>query len=365
VKYPVAIYKQIKEKLLEKISGMEPHTRIPARKELCEEFMVARSTIDKAISSLIADGHLYAINGSGTFVSDFKTQISFKESIKNIAVLLPSIMGDIYPGFLRGIEDVAQKINMNVVICNTDNDTQKQRSYIKRLVNSKVSGIIIIPAVNKNRDDAMFNILKESSIPFVFCNRSVYGVESPLICSNDFYGGFIATTHLIERGYRKIAYITTAIYKTSIDRYLGYRAALSHAGIDCDISLIHLRGESSGNAISEAGGYETMMKLLREKHEIDAVFCFNDRIASGVARAIRDCGLRISDDVGVIGYDDSNVCELLPVKLTSVNFRSYEIGYKAAETLYKMISDPSTEINALTVFEPRLVVRESCKGKKP
>ena len=103
-------------------------------------------------------------------------------------------------------------------------------------------------------------------------------------------------------------------------------------------------------------------KLLKEDHSIDAVVCFNDRVACDAMATILSCGLKISHNVGVIGYDNTHVCQLLPVKLTSMDYRDYEIGRYSLNTLYKRITFPTVPIRTITTFSPQVVDRDSCCG---
>lgn len=354
-------YKEVKELIFNDIVEMEPNTRIPSRSQLCKKYMVTRTTVDRSISELIGEGHLYSVNGSGTFVADLGEQVEVKRDVLNIGVLLPNIMHDTYPGILRGIEDTVQKHGMNVIICNTDHNSEKQFSYIKRLINSKVGGIIIVPAVSNDQHINIYSLLCEAGIPFVFCNRSEGGADSPLVCSNDFYGGYLATNQLIESGYQRIAYIEGVHYRVSVDRCQGYLAALWEHNIPVDENLI--RSYLNAKTSTRETGEELMNQLLDEITDLDGVFCFNDQMALGAMSAIIKHRKRVSDDIGVIGYDNTKVCEMIPVKLSSVAFRNYEIGQSAAEIILKMIEHPGEPVNKLTSFCPQLVVRESCVGK--
>lgn len=355
------IYEKIRNELIEKINDLSPHERIPSRNALCREFLVTRTTVDRAIDELVSSGYLYSVMGSGTFVADLAangTKLNLGD--KNIGVLLPDITADTYPEILRGIQDTADKYGVSIVACNTDNQSEKQASIVRRLINSKVDGLIIIPAINSNADYALCHLLEESSVPYAFCNRNIGGVTSPCICSNDFYGSFLATSHLIEQGYRRIAYLSAMFYKTSMDRYQGYIAALSRSGREIDEALI-LIGEATDPSRQEGAG-QLLKALLQKDGSVDAVVCFNDRVACDAMEAIQSLGLRVSEDIGLVGYDNTNVCNLLPIKLTSMDYRNYEIGRCAATTLHRMINEPGFTARRITTFEPRIVVRDSCKG---
>lgn len=353
-------YSEIMTLLLEDIKKYEPHTKLQSRPVLCQKYLCTRTTIDRAISQLMGEGYLYSIGGSGTYVSDLglENAINPDKDVSNWAVILPNVMSDTYPGILRGIEDFAQSKNINILICNSDNDEAKQYSYIVRVIASKVKGLVIIPAISSSINSAMYAYLQSSKIPFVFCNRPVPGVSVPLIASNDFYGGYIATKKLIEKGYKKIAYIAKIMYKTSTDRYQGYVAALNESGLEVDNSLVFLKGEGTSFEV----GFNILNSLIKSGKSLDSVFCFNDAIAEGAIKAILDNGLRVSDDIGVIGYDNTSICDKMQPRLTSVSYKTYEIGHRAAEVLHEIIEGSFTEQASFFIFQPSLIERDSCNG---
>lgn len=355
-------YQEIKQALLELASQSRPHSKLPSRKELCERYLVTRTTVDRAVNELMSEGYLYSLNGSGTYVADHATNgLALAHEGVNMAVLLPNIMEDTYPGILRGIEDAMQISGVNVSICNTDNDFEKQISYIQRLFRSHVDGIIIIPAISEvgNGSDHLRDLLENISFPVVFCNRSIPGVHKPLVTCNDYYGGYIATKHLIEMGYRRIAFLCSRPYLTSNSRYQGYQAALWEAGIDFDPDLIQIEENES---CPETG--ITGMDNLLNRTVPDAVFSFNDQLAGGAMKALEKHGLQCGRDIGLIGYDNTPICDILHPALTSVSYGEYENGRLAAEMLLKMILNPQFKAPHLTTTLPKLFIRESCPPRK-
>ena len=356
-------YLEVKQSILDRVTQQEPNTKLPSRAEMCNEFLISRTTIDRAISELVSEGFLYSVAGSGTYVSDLNTdETSVRRDVMNIGVLVPNIMHDTYPGILRGIQDVMQKQSVNVVISNTDNDYVKQQSSIRRLKNSHVDGLLVVPAILNGElmQEQFFNEFQTLGIPLVFCNRGISGIDAPVVCSNNYYGGYLATRHLLERGYDKIAYLSVLHYQTSMARYYGYMAALWERGLSFDETLVRSIPEHSRVEI----GYRLMKELLDSNTPVNGVFCFNDQLACGAINAIHESGLRVSDDIGVIGYDNTALCNVPSEPLTSVSFKKYEIGRKAAELLLQMIRNPEQTISREIVFCPEISVRQSCLGLK-
>jgi DNA-binding LacI/PurR family transcriptional regulator len=345
-------YQKIKADLVSFIHRSQAGESLPPRIKMMEMFHATRTTIDKAVNELIKEGLLYSVRGSGTYIAK---KIS-PSKVTAWAMILPDILHDTYPGILRGVEDIASRNAINVIICNTENSTDKESAYINNLIQSDVKGVITIPAMIGNSDFAAFNRLQQNRIPLVFCNRFLNNVNAPFVGSNSFYGGLIATEHLISQGYKHIAYISLAIYSTSFDRYQGYLSALCRAGIPFQKEYVIFEKSFDENKV----GYQATLALLKNHPEIDAIFAFNDAVAVNCYQAIVDSGLKPGKDIGLIGYDNTKICEIPSVHLSSIKFKNYEIGEKAAEILLNFSINEQQTYDHI-VLMPELVVRESSK----
>ena len=351
-------YLEVKQQLKKLTAETAPGEKLPDRLTLCKILDTTRTTLDKAIRELTSEGMLISRKGSGTYVADYLNIRSSKTN--NWCVIVPTILEPIYNMLVSGIEDFAQQKGINVILCNSESLASKQEVYVRRMMNSGIDGIIMVPVIPNDPLETyrLYSDLVSSDIPLVFCNRAVEGISVPVVTSNDFYGGYIATKHLIARGYRRIAYISRQKYKTSTDRCQGYMSALIESGIGIDRQLIRVPGHGQRmlNSAQEAS-------QLMTKTKIDAVFCFDDLVALEVADTVKRSGRIISDDVGIIGYNNADACAAYTPALTSVTYKANEIGNKAAEVLYSSICGrkPSSEFEYY-LFHPEVIVRESCKG---
>lgn len=353
-------YKEIKNLLIERIGKMNPGERLPSRPDLCLEMETTRTTLDRAIKELESEGVLSCQNGSGTYVLGLIRGTA--PQVDNWCVIVPNVMEDIYPSLIRGIENVGARVGANIILCNSDNDADKQERYIRRLLVSGVAGFIIVPVISDSIETSyrLYGTLLDANIPFVFCNRSVEGVKAPLVKSNDFYGGYIATKLLLSKGYRKISYLAKKKYQTSAERCQGYISALLEWGLKIDRRLIILPRENE-----DIDCYQAAKKIIADNNCPDAIFCFNDYVAQEVCKAVIACGKKVSDDIGIIGYDNiTSVASFLP-SISSVAYKSVEIGEMAAGILADSISgkDPGSNFDSY-LFQPIIVERESCRGPK-
>jgi DNA-binding LacI/PurR family transcriptional regulator len=320
------------------------------------KYATTRATIDKAIAELEKEGYLTSHVGSGTYVATITHGDA--QNIQTWGVIVPNVMEEIYPGLVRGVENYAHEVGINIILCNSDNDPEKQEMYIRRLVASGVSGIILVPIVSSALKEVyrLYSQLIDTHIPFVFCNRSIDGINVPVIASNDFYGGYIATKHLLEQGYKRPAYIAKIKYKTSSDRCQGYLSALLEAGMDINRNAI---------LFDVADNDHTGIMNLITKEKVDSIFCFDDSLAERCYRAVAQLEFSIPGDIGIIGYNNTSICESLTPRLTSVSFKNVEIGEKAAQVLMKIISHSQLSGFEYYLFQPAIEIRPSTQKAIP
>ena len=353
-------YLEIKNALKEMIAAATPGERLEDRVTLCRRLDTTRTTLDKAIRELVAEGHLTSRKGSGTFISkglklDGASQISW-------GIIVPNIQQTIYSTLVSVVENYAQERDINAILCNSEENVNKQSQFVRRLSNAGVAGFIIVPVIlnSPEENQRLYSDLLCSGIPFVFCNRSVEGISAPVVTSNNYYGGYIATKHLLEKGYRKIAYISKHRYSACLERFQGYMAALMEAGVPINRDLIRV-SESNKTPLHY---YDEAVRLIKEQ-QVDAIFAFNDYGAFEVAKAIADCGLRISDDVGLIGYDGVQYTGYYAPEsgFSYISYGIEEIALKAAEVLQKQCDGTYTSSGFdYYLYQPKLFIRDTCKG---
>lgn len=350
-------YKEIKLTLKELIAQMSDGDRLPSRSILSRQLDSSRVTVDKAIRELEEEGILTSRFGSGTYVSHRLEGMVV--NARNWCLIVPDIREDIYAKLASSVENEARKWNTNVILCNSENSAENQDRYIKRLIVSGTDGFIIVPVIAKSvlENVGLYQSLLQSKVPFVFCNREVEGISVPLVKSNDFYGGYIATLHLIDQGYRNIAYLAQQRYRTSIERCHGYISALQCRGIEVD----HRRILMHDNGTLE-DCYSQLKRILKSDVPMDAVFCFCDVIALEAMRCVEDANLQVSEDIGIIGYNDDASLKMVKPGLTTISYRMEEVGRTAAEVLRKKIECEMTGNFDYYLVQPEIVVRESCLG---
>jgi DNA-binding LacI/PurR family transcriptional regulator len=349
-------YRLIIQQLTDDIRELPAHTKLPSRKELCLRFHCTRTIVDRAIGELINTGHLYAHQGSGTYVAE--NEINRLRVSRTWALIVPDVMYSLYTAILRGVGDVAHKNDISVQIYNTDNKVLIQHEIIKRAVAANINGFIVVPAISIEPQHETFLFLSARKIPFVFCNRGIDTVpETPLVSTNWFYGGYYATRHLLQKNYRRPAIISHLHYRVSIERMQGYFAAIMEAGLKLNRRYVIHKCEAV-----EPLGYQETRDLLALPEPPDSIFCSSEYTLSGVYKAIADAGLRVSADIGIISHDNSSLCVQQSPYTTAVTFPAYEAGHQAAILLKKLMDGEKLPDFNMYILHPEFVERQSCLG---
>jgi LacI family transcriptional regulator len=272
---------------------------------------------------------------------------------KTIGLVIPDITNPFFPELARGAEDKANEAGYNIIFCNTDDDLDKEEKYINMLAEKMVDGIVFTHSAKRIGGLSDYGW---GDIPIVLIDRDLdsENVKGKVLVNN-LEGAYQGVKHLLDRGYKKIAFITGALTSnTARHRFEGYKNALEAYGIPYDPKYVRV-----GQYRSEWGVMATT-QLLEEKLPFDAVFCGNDLIAISVIKTLKDAGLSIPGDIGVVGFDDIYMASIVEPGLTTVKQPNYEMGYKAVELLIAILEKSEREIeNNKIILNTELIIRKS------
>ena len=272
-----------------------------------------------------------------------------------IGLVVPDIQNPFYVEVVRGVEDRAYAHDCGVLMCNFAQEEEKERLYLDIMRYESVDGLIVAPA--HPRDDKVIEIAR-SGLPIVCVDRGLSGVDVDVVVVDNREGAREAVEHLARLGHRRIAYIAgLPQIPSSVERLHGYEDALAVHGIDKDEALVRF-GDSKHES-----GRRLANELLDLPHAPTALFTGNNLITLGALETIHLRGLRIPDDVAIVGFDDMYWAISLNPPLTAVAQPGHEIGRRAADMLFQRIADPHRPC-AKIVLKTTLMVRRSC-GSKP
>lgn len=329
---------------------------LPSESKVAEKFKFSRDTVRRALDQLEKNGIVKRQRGKGTFYKDPKNMV--KE--KRIAVITTYLSNYIFPNIISGIEEVVSSKHYTLNLANTDNDPNKERKHLRKVIDNEVDGLIIEPtksAVDSHNMD-LYRELKDKNIPFVMLNAHYRELDPSYAIVNDYKGGYKATQYLLQLGHKNIAGIFKEDDLQGFFRLKGFKKALNDYGIDPESAEI---GTYITSQISSYP-YHCMDKMLSHQNRPTAVVCYNDEIAVDVVKAILDNGLKVPDDISVVSFDDSILATATNIKLTSVRHPKEELGRHAARLLFNMLEIGVEHPRFL--YDPELVVRDSCKELK-
>lgn len=270
-----------------------------------------------------------------------------------IGLIIPDIENPIYPAPVRGIQDVANRKDYSVIIHSTDGDERKEIETIRRLSAAGVDGLIINISESCTLLVEEISKLRKSSLPVVALGSRHPKLEIDCVSVDNEKGAYLAVEHLLKLGHRKIAVVLGPKDNlSSKERFAGYKKAMDDYCAPIAEEWIYEGSFKLGS------GYQAAKKLLAEKKGIEAIFCVNDVMALGAMNAIQEEGLKIPEDIAVVGFDDIELAALSKPSLSTVAQPKYESGKIAAELLFKQIEGAQSPGKYYSI-EPNLVVRQS------
>ncbi|MDT0321338.1 LacI family DNA-binding transcriptional regulator [Streptomyces millisiae] len=270
-----------------------------------------------------------------------------------IALLVLDMANPFFVDVASGAERVARAATLGVMLCNSAQSTSEESDYLSLFAEQRVRGVLLTPADMSGRNLADF---RRHGIPFVLVDRVLPSAEGCSVSVDDVLGGTLAVRHLLAQGHTSVAYVSGPMtLQQCQDRMEGAVAALTEAGLP-DSALRHVEAERLDvPAGRDAGG-----RLLGMADRPTAVFCANDLLALGVLQALFAAGVRVPDEVALVGYDDIEFAAAAAVPLTSVRQPAVRMGRQAAELLLEETGESAgLHRHQRIVLEPELIVRES------
>lgn len=275
-------------------------------------------------------------------------------STHNIGVVLPFITNYYFSTVITGIQEVAYNDNYNIILFITNDSSERELSIIQNLSLSRLDGLLVSVSSNSDSCNHFQEIIDEGT-PIVFFDRVASNIDTSKVMQDDYNGAFEAVEHLIESGYSKIAHIAGPKGLDFTEKRLnGYLDALKKHGLAASEEWIIYSGFSQ--EYGEADTYQ----LLQCEQRPDAIFAVNDRKAIGAIVALKNNGVVIGKEIGVIGFTDDPICTIISPSITTIAEPAFEIGKTCCELLLKHINKKN--FNPHEVILPgKLMVRDSTR----
>lgn len=275
-----------------------------------------------------------------------------------IGLIIPDISNAFYSELVEGISHTAHSKGYNVFLCNTFRDHDLEIEFLNLLEEKQVDAIILTTFhTTKEQKD----FIKKFHKPVVTVNRLFTGKDLPRVPNIDidnFEAAKDAVEYLVETGHKRIGVVRAEQQdQTCIDRLEAYKCVLKKHNMPIDDHLI------VGYDFHFESGYEGMMDILENHEHPDAMFCLSDELATGAIRAIFDYGLKVPEDISVVGFDDIPLASRFMPAITTISQPIFEMGKAATDTIYKMLTDEDTKEIKNTVLHHEMIIRESTKKR--
>ncbi|HCM0815806.1 TPA: substrate-binding domain-containing protein [Vibrio parahaemolyticus] len=272
---------------------------------------------------------------------------------KTIGMLVTTSTNPFFGEVVKGVERSCYHKGYSLILCNTEGDNERMRQSINTLLQKRVDGLILMCSSLEGERIDVFE--RYPDIPVVVMDWGPMLFTSDKIQDNSLRGGYLAAKYLIDCGHTEIGCITGPLIKHQAQmRYEGYKRAMNEAGLEFNANWII---ESDFEC---EGGYQAFKKMAERGTLPSSIFVSNDMMAMGVINAANELGIKVPDDLSVIGYDDIHIAKFMSPSLTTIHQPKYRLGQAAVETLVRRLDDKSNEAQVVQL-EPTLVVRNSVK----
>lgn len=331
-------------------------------KDIAEALGISISTVSRALKNnpRISNKTKAAVKKvalelgyNSIYLNDFHK----KKQSNLIGVIVPKISYHLYAMAISGIESVAEKHGMHIIVCQSNESYMREKSLVLELINVGVSGLIVSLA-SETKDFLHFEKLSEHGIPLVFFNRKCNELEAHKVTIDNRQAAHEAVNHLINIGCKKIAYLGgPEVLQINQDRIQGYYDALNSAGIKKDKNLVVY------SKFDKESTFTAARKLLYSPNYPDGILTFSDQIAISVMLTAKERGIVMPEQLSVIGFNNEPVSELLEPSLTSINQPGFEMGKQATKLLLQSVEDP-VHPHEKKILKSVLVIRNSTNKNK-
>lgn len=277
-----------------------------------------------------------------------------------VGLIVPDLVHTFFAELAKGVSAGLRKGSYQLLLASAEEEPELEEQEIEHLLARGVDALLIASCQNNS---GSFQSLIKSKIPFVLIDRYLPKLDGNFVGTDDIAAGRIATEHLIRLGRKRIAHIGGEQISTSVGRLNGYKEALALNNLPFRRELVAIRSR-----LEEAGvqiGSHAMSDLLKLKNRPDAVFCYNDLTAVGAIRCLRANGLRVPEDVAVIGCGNLRMSEFLEVPLSTIDQSTQRQGEEAASLALSLIAHNRKGKGKHLLVEPKLITRDSTMGRLP
>ncbi|GAA4805076.1 LacI family DNA-binding transcriptional regulator [Litoribaculum gwangyangense] len=333
------------------------HSRGITLKDIAAVLNISISTVSRALKghpriSLTTQKKVKQVAERMGYLSLDMLEVEKQKLSNLIGVIVPKISYHLYAMAISGIERIAEEHGMHIIVCQSNESYEREKSLLQELINAGVNGVIVSLA-SETKNFSHFSRLKKMGIPLVFFNRDCNDIITHKVTIDNSIAAFEAVEHLVEIGCKNIAYIGgPEILQINANRVEGYKAAMRKYNLEIPEGYVVYSNFDRESTLSAA------RKLLYAPVHPDGILTFSDQIAISVMLAAKERGLSIPEELSLIGFNNEPVDELLEPSLTSIDQPGFRMGEEAAQLLIKQIRNPKAPYEK-RILKSFLVVRNS------
>ena len=267
-----------------------------------------------------------------------------------LGLIVSDVANPYFPEVIRAIESVAYHSGHDLFLCNSDEDPDRERFYIRAMIAQRIGGIIIVPVTFTS---ASLGLALRNDIPIVCLDRRLNDIQLDTVTVDNRAGGALAADALVDRGHRRIGAIVATRTTPGNDRLRGFEQRLAERGVPLDTELVR-DGE-----YKESGGYAAARSMFELQNRPTGLFVANHPMTLGALHAARACALRVPRDLSLVAFDDTSWATFLDPPLTTISQPTDQLGMAAAELLIDRVEERYTGAARTVVLQPQLMNRAS------
>lgn len=316
--------------------------------------VASRAGVSLATASRVASGNDAVRPDTRTRVEAAMRELLYvppgrKPATGAIGLLVPELTNPIFPSLAQAMEARATEAGLATILCNTTAAAFREADYVHMLLDRRVDGMIFISCemTHLAGDHDHYTRLVEEGARLVFVNGALEGIDVPCVSVDERHAGYLATSHLISLGHERIGFVAgPQDYLPTREKAAGREEALRRAGLHTDGLVAH------GDFTLE-GGRRAARRLLQHAERPTGVICSSDVIAIGVVQEARALGLRVPEDLSVVGFDGIDAASWVDPPLTTIEQPIAQIAATAVELLQTVIGEPGRSLSRV-LYQPRL-----------
>ena len=330
-------YERLRQLFIDDILAgrLKPGDMLPTEQQLAASNAIARSTVRQALAELERDGLIQRIQGKGTFIHD-EARVQLRQGLDVFALVLPETQAGFYPSLQRSFDEAAGRVHNQILVCQSNNKLERQGDAILQLIDKDVAGVAIVPVTTPPTPIYQIRQIQKAGIPVVFCHRRVDNLRAPLLAIPFREVGRLAGRALAEREHRRVAFFTTHRSESSLAYLSGLRDHLPPGDHAAERDVFFGPENPPDPEVHEPELLAALTAVVNHRERPTAIFASFDSAAEMIYLLLLRLGLRVPEDISLIGFGGTSRGSAILRCITSVTVDETQIGRQAVELLDRM-----------------------------